>query len=103
MFDFKAGKSSIEIGFLKSLFESFGSFPSLLMSLLLWMIEIFGQVVIPSMGGRFLMRFIPVCDSIIEVWLLVPTPELPIPTTVNSSSPLTAATGLTRRTPYLER
>jgi hypothetical protein len=72
---------------------------------LLWLLlfEKFGQVEIPSMGGRFLMRFIPVCGSIIEVWLLVPMPELPIATTVNSSSLLTAAIGLTKRTLSLER
>ena len=65
--------------------------------------EISGQVEIPSMGAHLLTRFIPDCDLIIEVWLLVPMPEVPIPTTANSSSPLTAAIGLTRKTLYLEK
>lgn len=75
----------------------------LLMSWWLWLCGKFGQVEIPSMGGRSLMRFIPVCDSITEVWLRVPMRELPIAITVSSSSPLTAAIGLTRRIQYLER
>lgn len=55
------------------------------------------------MEGHSLMRFIPVCGSITEVWLRVPMPELLIPITVSSSLRLTAAIGLTRRTPSLER
>lgn len=55
------------------------------------------------MGGPSPMRSIPVCGLITEVSSLVQMPELLTAITVNSSSPLTVAIGLTKRTLYLER